>query len=347
MSTAILLPAMGDPYLIGCWLAQYERVWKYETEKVYMVLTSGIEEEIMNYTAARARSLGIEVFTKPFRQTHGQNILFLLEQCKEEYVGILEDDIFIFEPGLIGNAFKILKENRADVVGSTRCCVSDDVRDATVRKFNLTQDVNFRPFRLDRSPFFWPGPVFGKRETFLATDQHFDPKGWAPGEYIKELDLTLPDGARGDTFVWTSIQLRAMGCRFSYFHHPHAHPKDRRFEHPAIPIPDYPWIHYGSLSTGIMGLLKDSEGVSLGGKMQGRISGHIPKRRSYAVELTRRLAFFDILVDYYPLPSPVSYYNSVYKQAIRDAVAHFEIPQQEIMIYYAAIERLFHKMLEK
>lgn len=346
VSTAILLPAMGDPYLIGCWLTQYEKVWKHEADKVYMILTSGIKEEIMNYTVARAQSLGIKVFTKPILQTHGQNILFLLEQCKEEYVGILEDDIFIFEPGLISNAFKVLKEDRADIIASTRCCMSDNVRDATVKKFNLKKDPDAKKFQLFKNPFFWPGPIFGKRETFLATDQHFGPKAWSPGESIKELDLVLPSGARGDTFTWTSIQLRAMGCRVVYFYHYHSHPNDRRYASPNRPIPNYPWVHYGSLSTGIMGLLKDSKSIALGQNIQNKVSDHIGKYYNKNGELTRRLVFFDILVDYYPLPAPVDYYNVVYKQAVQDGIAYFEIPKREIDIYRTAIERFFHRMLD-
>lgn len=255
---AAILPYPGDPFLLNYWLKFFDEVWSEDIDRLYIVLNSPIEEPVRAFI----RSLcdirpKIRLFEFLSQIDHGPAIDFGLEQVDEELVMLIEDDGFIFKKGIVDEAFGYLESGLYDIVGSKRGSCSFEILQKAKEVYNLDYEGEG-----DQGCNFWPNFFFSSKELLLRTDRNFGARAWKKGEQIESLGLTVTEElANGDTFVNTSLQLRAMvpESRIKYLPQYHGHPDDLEHHQRGKYLFDgqAPWTHVGSLSSGISGLLRD------------------------------------------------------------------------------------------
>jgi glycosyltransferase involved in cell wall biosynthesis len=185
---------------------------------------------------------------QPFSVGHGEAIRQLLQISMGEYLMLLEDDGFIFTPGVVDKYFRKIEEGHSDIIGSPRRSCSQEIWDRSQEVYNLDYSGVG-----DKGPNFWPNFFFCKREHLLKTDQNFGSTVFKAGEYNDQLSYRFVEDNAGDTFVWASIQLRAMGLRIEEIQQHHSSPtelkdRDMRWNNWQNGRPTY--IHAGSLSSG-------------------------------------------------------------------------------------------------
>jgi len=167
----------------------------------------------------------------------------------EDLVVLMEDDAPTFKKGVIDKYFKMIEGGETDAVTSPRGCTSGEVIYSMNQKFKLGDNP---------TPNFWPCFAFFKKEDLLKTDKNFGAICWKRGSYIKEIDHIINEETCGDTFVWASIQLRALGLRFFDVEQYHRAPESTKHKSLNMGVFDgnAPWIHIGSLSGMVYSILK-------------------------------------------------------------------------------------------
>lgn len=191
---SILLPVTPNYIAVGLWFKFYER-WQDEVDKVEVCFNE---------------------------KTHGEGLRQLVDNTEADYVMLAEFDGIIFKPGFVDKQFRRLEANTADVIGSPRMSCTPEVAEAAKQRFGLSYEGEG-----DRGPHLWPNFLFTRTDLLRKTDMNFGQFGRKKGEYIKELDYTVKeDGFGGDTFTWTSLQLRAMDLNILEIKQYHSHPSD-------------------------------------------------------------------------------------------------------------------------
>lgn len=264
MSRAALLPTPGDPFILTYWIKKFREVWQGEVDRLYVCLNMypHIAEKVLDYDMKMLTQMDkVEVVYVPKMLYHGKALRQLVAYCEEDLLMFIEDDAIVFRPGAIDRAFRMIEKEEAGIVGSPRFSCSQQILDASAEKYGL----DYSGYG-DKGPNMWPCFFFARREDMLKTNQHYESKGWKKGEYIPELGVTAEDELAGDTFVWVSMQLRAMGLEFAEVPQGHSHPDDMEFYEKGEGIwdPLNPWVHIGSLTMTAETLLTEDRPEALG-----------------------------------------------------------------------------------
>lgn len=262
-SRAAILPFPGDPFLLRYWLSLFPR-WSDEIDTLYIYFNSTIEADMVQYVRDLCLKYPkVNLQYNPVQIEHGDAIDRTLDIVSEEIVMLVEDDGFIFSPGIVDHCFRCIEEYGRDIVGSKRGSCSYEILEAAKNKWNLSYEGYG-----DQGPNFWPNFFFCRRSLLLKTDRRFGARAWKQGETIDPLGcvVDVPIVA-GDTFVNTSLQLRSLvpESRIEYVPQYHGHPDDlihyldRTFLFDGKAM----WCHIGSLSSGVGGVLTDDDGRCL------------------------------------------------------------------------------------
>ena len=309
MTRAALVTCGGDPFLALMMLKLFER-WQDEVDKLYICFNADLDINVANYVKSRYDK---NEKTEFIYVDHGLGFGIPFNKCleagEEELILLLEDDGFIYEKGLVDRMFKKIEGGAVDAIGSPRFSCTDGIAKRTKERYALDYSGSG-----DKGPNFWPNFFFVKREDLMKTDLDFAGKGWAKGEKIKELDLTVEDTECGDPFVWMCIQLRAMGLRFLDVGQRHAMPteiediktKAFNYEHGY-----FGWIHGGSLSSGWNGFL------------DGKFTA-APVNDYATQELESRVAFWRIAGDL-EVYDEIKEFKNKYFEGIDNMVKHYKM----------------------
>jgi hypothetical protein len=263
LSRTAILPTPGDPLLLRFWLENFKQVWMTEVDQLIVSVNSGVEP----YVAAYIKKLITET-PKTFmiyrsRQTdHGDAINEALDFAND-LVFLIEDDAFILTGGQVHGCFSVLERDEKDMIVSPRGSCAQAIWDAVRDHWGLLHAPNG-----EIGPNFWPNFWFGKRDDLTATDRKFCSRGWVRGERIEPLGMVAHELMNGDTFVSTSLQLRAKQPRIATVPQYHGHPEDldNRAAGRGLWDGKAPWIHIGSLSSGVSGVITDEFGRPLSRK---------------------------------------------------------------------------------
>lgn len=265
MSRAVLLPFPGDPFLLNYWLNLFDTVWGKETNALYVGLNSPIEEPMVRYILARlkkteyATGVKVVVHRQDMMADHGPTINKLLDLVTEDHVLLIEDDGFIFKPGVVERYFQYLESGQYDIVGGKRGSCAMEILTAAQQKWGLTYEGEG-----DHGPNFWPNFLLLSKELLLRTDRNFAAKAWHKGDTIVGLDhVVVGDILYGDTFVNTSLQLRGLIPQERILCVPQYHGSPDDLDHARagkyLFDGNAPWTHVGSLSSGVGGVLRDEK----------------------------------------------------------------------------------------
>ncbi|HYD35545.1 MAG TPA: hypothetical protein VD999_05735 [Vitreimonas sp.] len=265
MSRTALLPSSGDPFLLTFWFGQFLKVWQNEVDELIIHLNGYAEAEVVEYVRQMVLlSPKAKFIHTPSTVTHGNSIDLMLDEVKTDLVVLLEEDAPIFKPGTIDYCFKYIEEQGYEVVGSKRGSCALEILERAKEVWGL----DYSGYG-DQGCNFWPCFLFTKTQILKDTDRNFDSKQWKAGTYIPELDWTTSTDVHGDTFVNTSLQLRAKKCRIKEIPQYHCYTDDMPDYEKKMGIYDgyAPWVHIGSLSSCFNGALVDDTNRALGRRL--------------------------------------------------------------------------------
>lgn len=338
-SRAVLLPTTGDPYIVSTWLESYRKFWQDAGAKLYVNLNSGIDEVVMDYSVSLCKQIpNTETVVHDGLIDHGNAITELLNKCSEETVFIAEEDYYILSSGHLERWFNTVEQNPNSAIVSYRGSCTSELMAATVKKYNITNPL------YQTQSNFWPSLVCVNRSHLEKTDKNFRAKAFQPGEYIKELDWTPSSQQCGDTFVWMSLQLRALGLDFIYENQWRlcdVIAKGNRW------VP--PWVHIGSTSMTVNGALLDENMRTLNSrKKQGWPSKYpaVPPPGGES-HFEQCAAFWYLTLAHHRIPAdhPAQYFNEVYYNAINGFVKACNLNQTRISQWYELFKHYLSKVL--
>lgn len=294
MSRAVLLPTPGDPFLLKYWLEDFSKYYKSEVDKLYVCLNTPIEKEVVEYEQRLLDKYGANYIYIDHQIEHGDGIKTLLDMVTEDYLMLVEDDAFVFKTGFVDQCFQLVESGQTDCVGSKRGSCAFEILEEAKKIWGIDYEGAG-----DQGCNFWPCFFFCKTETLRNTDQHFKAKAWGKGTKIEYLnDYEMKETGYGDTFVNTSLQLRYQGKKFVYVPQYHGSPEDLKHYENKQYLWDgkSPWVHCGSLSSGVGGVLVDDQGRPLATRILG-ISRIFILPQAHIDEWARRIQWWQTFYD--------------------------------------------------
>lgn len=279
MSRACFLSSAGDPFISLLVLKLWKEHWYDEIDEMYINYNNHATvpiEIVSEFLAKASLDKKVHIIYHPRGIGNGVPINEMIRISHEDLIMLLEDDGFIFTPGAVHRAFQKIESDLTDIVGSERRSCGTEIWDRSQEKYHL----DYTGYG-DVGPNWWPNFFFCKRSDLVKTDMNFGSVAFKPGDYCKELDYTFKELNYGDTFVWMSMQLRALGLRSYNIPQHHADPFEitnkeleeqnwHKLEQP------FEWIHGGSLSSGWNGylnrLLPDVSDESAKQEMETRVA---------------------------------------------------------------------------
>ena len=229
MTSAAITHFDGDPVTLNYWLYLYDKYWRDEVDKVYLVLSYNPEISVPEIIAFNKKVISqysniilIET-TIPTIPEIGNKMA--VEQAKEDLLFFIESDGLIFGKGLVKEHLDMIREDKCDIVGG----------DYTLLPEPLATDLNFRGLMRNF--------LFCKREDFMRTDLYFLPYMYG--------DIPL------DCFGWISLQLRQQNPRINYVPHNCLHPSR---EMDMGLYQKYKWLHIRQMSSSTLGIGTDKGG---------------------------------------------------------------------------------------
>lgn len=254
MTKAGFLSAGGDPFLSDFTLSLWKKHWYDEIDFMYIAYNNHAEvpqDVAYEFLRKWEKDPKVKIIYTPFGVGNGTPITQMTLGSKEDAVLLLEDDSFIFTPGVVSSWFNTIGGDY-DILGSLRYA-SGEIAQAMKKKYNLDYSGIG-----DRGFGWWPSFFVARRGDLLKTDLDFGSKEYPAGTHFEELDHTMEATEFTDTFTWASLQLRHMGLKSYDIPQNHAHPFDLEFQRNKEGMfrdGDPKYIHGGSLSSGWGGYL--------------------------------------------------------------------------------------------
>lgn len=341
----MMLPYPGDPFLINYWLLYYEKIWHEEIDRLIVVFNSPIEKSVSDYIVDRiARAPKTTTLVIEEQIEHGEAINRGLDEVETEYVGLIEDDAFVLQPGMIHFAFSGVEQKEVDVVGSRRASCSQEIID----RADELWDIKDTPYG-DNGPNFWPCYFFTKTAILRATTRRFGARAWNKGDLIGPLQHVVEAPVvNGDTFVSTSLELRATipEDRIRYLPQYHLHPDDERDaqNNTGIFNKNPEWVHVGSLSSGVSGVLRDDQNRPLARRKIDPPGGETVLEKYANTEMEkkeweRRVAFWLTFWEYRE-PDKIIEFSNAYKEAIDRVIYQYKLNTKSIFRIKKIYKRL-------
>jgi len=321
--------ACGDPFVLFLLYKLFKERWYEEVSEIFFNINNhcDVPKPVIGEMLAKlSQDPKAHIILHPTGKGNGVPITEgVLLADKDSLIMLLEDDSFIFGSGIVNQCFQKIESDLTDVVGSPRFSCGDEVAEALKKKYN----VNYEGYG-DRGPCQWPNTFFCKRQDLIKTDLDCGSKAYLPGEHYKELNWTFKEINHTDTFGWMSIQLRALGLRFTDVHQHHADPfeiesknKKEMNWHPTQQ--PFKWIHGGSLSAG----------------WGGYLSGRIPdvSNDSAMQEMETRVSFWQIASD---VVEGFDDFKVEYKKGIEDLINNSNLDRGRIKQKYSLYRGLLN-----
>lgn len=332
MSRAAILPFPGDPFLLNYWLSLYERTWADRVDTLYVYMNSPIADEVVEYCLDRCNRAGAHFHYIDHQVEHGEVLKLAVHNALEDEIMFVEDDGYIWHPGPVAYAFGALESGQFDIVGSKRGSCGHQIMVLAGEKWGIPYEGEG-----DQGPNFWPCFFFSHRELLLKID-NFAARQWQPGELIRPLGVLSDYLQNGDTMVEASLELRDMvpPSRILTLPQYHVHPLDidHAEKHQSIWDGQAGWLHVGSLSTGISGLLCDQYSRPLA-KMHSMAKGPAtdlqpkPTNEFERQEYERRAQWW---LKFYEKrePGKLPEFAETYRQAIEQLIYQFGLNRKRI-----------------
>jgi hypothetical protein len=298
MTRAALLPTRGDPFSIMLNLHYFDTVWQDEVDRYHILLNSPLEFDVVRFLQARATRNPKVTFTYvDHALDHGPTLTEMVKAAKEDILVLMEDDFLVYKKGCIDTFCKAVESGSYDIVGDpTHQQCDAELEQAIRQRFGLPMDS------------WWPCFFFARRADLLRTDMHFSSKRFPPGERIELLDCTPSVLQCADTFVWMSLQLRALGLRALNIDHHRDSTMQGNYS-------DY--SHNGTISSAVDAIFTDDEDRPLSIRKLPNAFKYETTLEGGAYEMERRLVWHLLMVErFWDEAAEIAEFRDLYKKAI-------------------------------
>lgn len=330
VSRVALLPTRGDPFTLMLCFHFFEKVWQDEVNRLFILLNSPEEKEVIEFirkTVTRNPKVVFRYVDHPI--DHGPALTEIFKVSNEDIVVFIEADSIIFKKGIVDKYCRLVEAGTYDCVGSPRWCCSNEIVDRMKNLFHLT-DIEY-PIGAN----YWPCFFFARRKDLEKTDLNFAGKNFPAGEYIPQLQWTPQVPVCGDTFVWMSIQLRALGLKFLGVEQYHGNAWDFNAYAMKQALFDgtCPWLHNGTLDSAIEDIFTDDKDIPLARRFEDGALPCIPTKMSVIKEeMERRLSWCLLSVNYFWNDChEIAEFRDLYKKAIEKYIKRFNLDMLRIM----------------
>lgn len=255
MKRSILLPAIGDPYLLSLWLFLYKRFFLNEVDEVVVCLDSkNGSAELNELNEYLVKWLSKQPKTRAFiSKKVGIVGTFetVLSECRGDVFSIVQEDAFIFKTGQLDYYFKMIENGETDIIGTPMYCYSASL----IEQVSKYVPKNLHEFLKNMGLSLWQNFLFAKYSSFLETDREITPTNYDEGQKVPFLDEPLDSFAVVDLLASVVFQWRKLGKRFFYVdQNLSTDIGHMRF----FNAPNY-WLHVNCLSNVIVSLLSSDE----------------------------------------------------------------------------------------
>lgn len=328
MKTAILTHFDGDPFLLYFWLYLYKKYWRGEVDTIYLSFApdkKNLPPEVLEFQYKLLDEFKeIQVFDhdKWIIPELGNQIV--LPQIKEDLIGLIESDGYIFDKGLVKGCFDELMVN-SDVVGSSWDLVRDDYIVNTLGMKGL-----MRCF------------LFIHRSILENTDCDFLPRTILEGFILPFVNHKVDKSFDVDCFGWMSIQIACQTPKITWVLNNMLNPENitdiRMYD-------SYNWLHVRQMMSSTLGInshdLWGVQGLDLN-RVFEMVNENYPDGTAeftYMKSIVFRLLFLDIFEKEGLL---TSYFNN-YRIRLETTIDILNLPRQriyELKGYFKGLMRL-------
>lgn len=326
MTRSAFLSAGGDVLLADFTLQLWKTYWYDEIDTMYVGYNNHAEvpqNTAYEFLRKWERDPKVRIIYTPHGVGNGTPITQMLLGSKEDSLLLLEDDSYVFTPGIVNKWFTVVETTPNTVVGSPRYSIGE-VAVAAQNKYMLDYSGLG-----DKGFGWWPSFFVCRREDLLKTDLDFGSKKYPKGEYFQELNHEMEADDFTDTFTWASLQLRNLGLIEFPIPQNHTHPFDLdnvKLHTNMFATGDPEYLHGGSLSSGWGGYLN---------KKFPPVDTDIQKQ-----DIETRVAFWTIVSD---VPGSYDYtFNNIYKNSIENLITYSELNRTRITDKIQLYRRLLH-----
>lgn len=256
---SILLPAIGDPYLLALWFKLYASHFLAEVDEVVVAIERKEKPILMDLNASLIEWLNGMPGVRAYEADEaGMTSVFnkCLQQCQGDTFVIVQEDAFIFKRGELTRHFQKIEQGEVDVIGTPMYCYSAILNDVM---YSYTNPIE-REFCPARGYSLWQNFLFARMADFKRTDRIIAPQTWEANIRVPFLGWLAPEPVSLDLFASVIFQWRAMGLKFGYVSQGLNLGLDdiRYFNAPCH------WLHVNSLSSIMTGLMHKQEVGRLG-----------------------------------------------------------------------------------
>ena len=125
------LPSIGDPILSLLWIRQYKKNFRDFLNTLYVIINSGLEQEVKEFTKRRFEDSEAKVISiEPDTITHGGALKELFNNSYEELILLIEDDCFVLSSTAVDRCFRYIETGEFDLVGSPRHSCAVEISEA-------------------------------------------------------------------------------------------------------------------------------------------------------------------------------------------------------------------------
>lgn len=201
MLTAIM-PSRGDVFNTVLFLKFYKKYWQDTVDNLIIHINSPVEKKVVDFmTYYIEQQQNVKVMYTPHYVDHGGSLTEMVKTIDEGDVLFLEEDTLILNKEFVNNQYAMMLDGSCDAIGVIRGCCNQEIMDKQKELYNCSG--------YNLAPYF----TFCKVSDLKKTDLVFVAKRFPQGSTIEPIDLFCNVDMAGDTFVWMSIQLRALGLK--------------------------------------------------------------------------------------------------------------------------------------
>jgi len=272
---SILVPATGDPFLLGLWFSQ-ARLFIDEVDEIVVAIDRKSDDPLFSELNDRLLKWlnSMDKVRAYVTESAGMVRTFetVLAECRGKYFAIIQEDAFVLRSGEIDRHFCLLESGQVDVIGTPMYCYSAEI----IPEINKYVDDYSREMLNTRGYSLWQNFLFAKYADYVGTNQKIVPQSWPANIKVPFLDWKPESTVVLDLFASVVFQWRVQGKRF-YYVDQHLSTSNENWE--WFGAPNY-WIHVNALSNVMVEMVSPSN------------QGEITINNQLTKEYERRLAWW-------------------------------------------------------
>lgn len=317
MSRAVVTHFDGDPFTLNAWLTLYGQYWRGECDKVYLTLCYNPEVVspdvvafnrtlLADYPEIEAEIIGEH---KPPEWGNERT----LKKVKEDYVGLIESDGYIYGRGVVDQCFRLMEAEGQDIVAPPWYLIDEPYFNGDLQSKGFMRCFTFL-----------------KRELLEKTDCDFMPRTIPANTRLTDKYQTTKDVAL-DCFGWMSWQLLLLTRKITTTPGNVLGP-----DNILAPYSNFKWVHVRQMSSSAIGmggaefgLWQKGNDTEILNRVMRLIDGDFPEGPAEFIHIKAvafKLLFWDILKSKQSLGE----FANDYRQMLEAVIDYYNIPREKV-----------------